>query len=164
MSDPHWIGWTAGIIDGEGTITISPRKRTDEVHRYDGFSVCVIVGNTDLNMLIKLQELWGGSIGKMFVDKRKNRAPAWRWFVSALKAHNVLLEIKDFLVTKKQQAILAIELQERISQHLGIPGNIRKNGISEDEIILRNNLFVRMKELNIKPGVKYVKTLDTGRS
>jgi hypothetical protein len=152
----EWTGWTAGIVDGEGSIAIIKRSRSDAKCVNNGYAMQIVVGNTDIKMIEKLVELWGGSICHKNSDTRVNRSDSWAWCVTAQKAANVLLEIVPFLVTKKNQAIVAMEFQDRLTRGLGFkgPNGNRASGLSEVEMEIRTLLYLKMKELNIRPGVR----------
>jgi len=55
-----WRAWTAGIIDGEGSLSITASKTRIKGKRRACPIICVRM--TDKNALLKLKELWGGKI------------------------------------------------------------------------------------------------------
>ena len=116
--DSHWLAWAAGIIDGEGCI---------------GFTKCnghyalrLEVANTDPRMLDKLREMFGGSIKvKTWKPPATNQRPAWRWYLSTAQAANVLVQVLPWLVTKHEQAELAI-LSRQFVNRSGKPDPVSK--------------------------------------
>ena len=158
-----WIGWLAGIIDGEGTITITPRKRTDGTCKHEGFQVSVRVANTDLAMIRKIEELTKRMIGSTgyVLERRPNRCKKqYYWMIASRQALVLLKLVKPYLVTKSPQARIAIELQERISTRQGynvprISGGLKGSTLTTDEYVIREKLFHEIKLLNVKGGDRY---------
>jgi hypothetical protein len=148
------IGWLAGIIDGEGTITISPRKRTDRKCRIYGWQMRVKVSNNDPRIITKVADLMqqiNGHKGHMR-EKRMNRCRKhYYWEVAALKALAFLKFIKPFLVSKQQQAKIAIEFQERMSASIGLVHRT----LTSEEVEVRQKLHQQIKFLNRKIPQKY---------
>ena len=147
------IAWSAGIIDGEGTISIFPRYRSDAIKkgtsfRNHGYCMRVSASNTDPRIIRKLAELWGGSF-RLVKSNRSNRSPCWHWVIAAKKALVVVEQITPYLVCKKEQAILAISFQSRM-----VSG---RNALSDSEIELRKCIFEEMKQLNLKSPTRYEK-------
>lgn len=98
--------YLAGIIDGEGTITITKnnRKRKNG-HEYVFDRPVVTIANTDYKLLDYLKGL---GIGGFSHDKRV-REPHWKqafqWSLSAVNAVYAVLEvIHPYLVIKKDKA------------------------------------------------------------
>ena len=107
MDEPterEWLAWAAGIIDGEGCISLRPQYGR---HRRDHqFYLCVDVTNTDLRMLDHLKRLFGGSIRRC--KPIPNRRPIWQWSLSSAQAGEALNNLLPFLVTKHNQAELGL--------------------------------------------------------
>lgn len=148
------LGWTAGIIDGEGTIGISISRAN---RKPTGYRLNVRVGNTDVRMLEALQRLWGGSIA----ISRQNSKHGYRdfhvWSLISLDAQYMLKMIAAHLVTKKAQAKVAIRLQRRIKGRFGHQILIDRTGwrpkfqgakITVVEWKARHALYLQMKSLN----------------
>ena len=104
--DKTWVGWAAGILDGEGCISNGRRKLSPIKETY---SVNVSVANTDLKMLHKLKEMFGGVISSHGGRKKKpHYLDAWRWVLQSKRAESFLRQVLPWLVTKREQAELAI--------------------------------------------------------
>lgn len=93
------LGWIAGILDGEGTITANETR------------ILVSVGSTTLEMLKELQRLCGGSIRSNGKPQKPNHRSAWSWTLHGKNAFPLLDLIKDHLIIKKNQAFLALTMQ-----------------------------------------------------
>ncbi|KKN80369.1 hypothetical protein LCGC14_0329620 [marine sediment metagenome] len=104
------IGWTAGIIDGEGCISAYGQKRLDPRGTGKVWSLRLTVGNTDMRMLARLQELWGGNIKRMAKPRNPERhRQAYQWTVNGQEVCRVLRAVRQDLVVKGEQADLAME-------------------------------------------------------
>lgn len=93
------LAWAAGIIDGEGSISLARCKRQGKDETY---SLRVQVGNTDPRMILRLKELFGGSIPK--VENRGRYKPMWRWILYGNAAAVFLTSVLPYLVSKRDQA------------------------------------------------------------
>lgn len=74
-SDEAKLAWAAGLFEGEGSITPFGRVRKDGSRLW---RLCM--GSTDLDVLHRLQAVFGGRLFGPFV--RTNRAshkPMWTW-------------------------------------------------------------------------------------
>jgi hypothetical protein len=141
-----WWAWTAGIIDGEGSISIQKNNYKNSFGKFR-YKVFICVRNTDKKMLEKLVELWGGKVGK-----RKN---CWSWSLPNKKLLDFSEKIMPFLITKKKQMELATELQRRIENRIGVI--IVKRGkhpslwLTDEEREYRKKLREKIHLLN-RPG------------
>lgn len=101
--------YTAGLIDGEGTIGIG---RTQA----DTYAIRVAVGMTDVatSIIRMLEKTYGGRINPMKPDNERCR-PKLRWAVEGDEAAAVLESVLPHLILKREQAKLALTLQDRIT-------------------------------------------------
>jgi len=97
------IGYLAGIIDGEGSFTITKARSY--------FNVTLSVANTDLRILERCREITGlGSIRRQPDRRGKQHRPLYVWFVTARKELCALLPLLiPVLVSKKEQAEVVLE-------------------------------------------------------
>lgn len=106
MSDKAKYGYLAGIIDGEGCITIGRGFRPNGTINYNAI---LMVTNTDLKVIKWLHEQFGGSYYKSkpnnFVSKESYR---WRMLKKA-EIELMLLAIIPYLIIKKEQAKILLE-------------------------------------------------------
>lgn len=140
-----WIGWSAGIIDGEGSIGIVLRRRNRGGCNWVDYCVRVTISNTDLNMMLKLVELWGGNFHKVSRPTR-NHKDCYHYCCTGLMVLKMLELIEPYLITKKVRAQLAISFQKRVSGRMG-----REEGcvvkMSEEEKELRHKMYLQMKTI-----------------
>jgi hypothetical protein len=102
------IGWTAGIVDGEGAVSLYRTERSDGKHAY---GVQVRVTNTDPRMLQKLQGFWGGVLRPRKGKLRPNCRQAWEWSLYGDQARELLRSTMEDLVTKREQAEIVLEYE-----------------------------------------------------
>lgn len=88
----------AGIIDGEGCISLTPNKR-------GVWNAVVIVASTFRSMLEWIEENYGGGIH--FHKRGGNRKHLWDWRVSSKEdISNIIDKVLPFLIIKREQALL----------------------------------------------------------
>jgi hypothetical protein len=122
MSDKAKYGYIAGIMDGEGTITIcrseyiAHKKRiakNGDVKFYDsptvGFHVKVSVKNTDVRLMKWLVSRFGGEFYPDKSPKPSNHKDAYVWHHKAESKQEFLLAILPYLIMKREQALVALE-------------------------------------------------------
>src|ERR1019366_7280555 len=118
MSDKAMYGYAAGLVDGEGTITVCRseydsvvKNRNNKVYHHIGFHVKVSIKNTDERLMKWLQSRFGGEYYTDESSLKKN--PTWKpsfvWHHAAKDKEPFLLAILPYLIIKKEQAILALE-------------------------------------------------------
>lgn len=141
--------WLAGVIDGEGWIGI--RKR-NEIKGY--YSSNIGVTNCNIPFLLNIVKITG--VNRVYSKKRSN--PKWRdvyrWHLDGDRVIDVLKQILPYLIIKKNQASLAIDLQNTNKQYGELKGN--KHGgtlLSQREKDFRLNIYNKIRVLN-KKGVE----------
>ncbi len=108
--------YMAGIIDGEGCITISKSINTRLLHGESVYQGMVSVTNTDRRMLEHLIKITGvGSIYTERVSGTRKKTP-YRWQCRSQNALFVLRAAYPHLVTKGKQAAVVIEMIEETSR------------------------------------------------
>lgn len=104
--------YLAGIVDGEGTVTLTKH------HRNETPTPSVSVANNSLELLEWIKSLAGGTI----VSKRKRKAHhnnSYAWTIRMDKAIELLKEIKQYLIVKKPQADLIIQKYKSVTHRAG---------------------------------------------
>lgn len=98
--------YLAGLVDGEGSIMINPRG--------DTVTARLTVTNTHRGVLHWLSEVTGlGKVQAHRPESARHRA-TWMWVVNGDGALSLLKQLEPFMRIKRQQAMLAIETQERL--------------------------------------------------
>src|SRR3990172_3806822 len=108
------LGWAAGIIDGEGCITIGKSREKHRRTRNPYYALHLIVaanGVTGSMMTKRFQELFG--------EYRIEEPPThetykrrFRWYCHGWKAIFVLARLYPFLISKKKEADIAFAFQQ----------------------------------------------------
>lgn len=101
------LAWAAGIVDGEGSINLIKMKRYDSYGTGLTFDLRLDVGNTDPRMLVRLKDIFGGSISSN-LKARPNRKPTFCWHLHGAKAAEAIQLMRPYLVIKGEQADLAL--------------------------------------------------------
>ena len=95
--------YVAGLLDGEGCITIVKDYSKNRCWLRVYIAQCARQNQT----LFEVQKMFGGNV---YIADRKN-GEHWRWYLTDTKAHNFLLQIRDYLYIKKFQTEIAITFQ-----------------------------------------------------
>lgn len=147
------LGWIAGIIDGEGCISV--KGRGNRGNRVTHSSLSVTVVSVDKIIVKKLKQIIGGNyIFKKHVQE--NRKDFYRWEITCKSAWQMLEQIVSFLTCKKERAKIAIELGKRTSNRTGYKvchfrkgyKDLNGSGISGEELEYRTQLMEKLKGLN----------------
>ena len=135
------VGWAAGFIDADGSISISQFRRKPA----DAYRAVLQGSNRDLRPLEKLQALFGGTIT---LSKQANswndgsrRAPFYIWRCSAATLRPTLALLIPRLVIKREQAEL---------MHNFLSAGTRGKRITPAEDERRRICHSNMKALNAR--------------
>jgi len=90
--------YAAGLVDGEGTITMSRHHKNDEFRR-----PVVSVSSTSYELLSFLKLNYGGHISKVR-KSAAHHAQAWHWMASSDYALNMLVRIVPSMLESKKVA------------------------------------------------------------
>ena len=99
--------YIAGIIDGEGSISIVSNNTKGKKGLYPSTYIKISVGSSSKDLIDFLVKLLGGCSYKE--KNKQNRKRFWRWSLSSNQAANFIQIIVPYLIIKKHQANLAIE-------------------------------------------------------
>ncbi len=103
-----FVGWAAGIIDGEGCIHI---HKTDTEKRRS-YYLGVNVATTTQRMVELLKEEWFGSITYYPTGQGgSSKQPSWLWRLTGKAALSFLQDILPYVEVKKDQVACAIDYQ-----------------------------------------------------
>ena|ERR1041384_1710535 len=136
------LAYLAGLIDGEGCISINRLRRNGE---WKVVGAYVKIGMTDRLGVQLAQDVFGG--GMTCKKRTGNMAcykPMWTWTVCGLRAAYVIDCILPYLRVKLPQARLLLQYQKLIP----LKGRNRWNSVSQQELSQRWWMFDRMKRLN----------------
>ncbi|KKN34179.1 hypothetical protein LCGC14_0796330 [marine sediment metagenome] len=131
--------YLAGMVDGEGCISILRARKATQGHS----SVFRIV-STDKAVLDYLLEITGLGYVRDYATSRnernKNCKPQWGWQFSSVGMRELLPVILPYLITKREVAETALELLQS--------SLARGKGVSSEEKARRAVLYERLKRLN----------------
>ena len=102
------LAYTAGIVDGEGCISIAKKKEG----KYIRYVLQVMVNSTDEWLPMWLKFAYGGNVCKRPL-KNNNHNPVWQWQTVSRQAGNFLEIILPYLHLKKPQAEIGLKFQLR---------------------------------------------------
>lgn len=143
-------GYLAGIIDGEGCITISRQAggsggRVNTSHR---LYLKITMGHWET--LAKCQRIAGG-VGSMHLQRGGQWNDAWSWVVATQQAGAIIREVRDLLVTKAEEADVALEF---LALPSGLTGGKGGNKTLPPELVAaRQDCFERLRDL--KPSARF---------
>ena len=145
------VGWQAGIIDGEGTITLS--KQIRKTRPSPTYREIIQVCNTDQRIIRPFKIFWGGEIYPR-PDKRKikNWADSYTWHCPVSKAQQFLQCMLPYLKGKKEQASTLLRfIENKKSFKRKCLGQGKGSApLGEEEIHFRESLWVAIRLLNKK--------------
>ena len=111
MSDKELYAYTAGLIDGEGYISLLP------VWKGNGYCAVVKVASVDPYMTVFLHENFGGNLGKPRIHKPPQK-PSRQWALrNGKRVHEFLTNIYPYLRVKREQAETVMAYVESFSQN-----------------------------------------------
>ena len=101
------IAWLAGIIDGDGCISVV-KVGTKEKR---GFRARVVVGNTSFTMIERIYDLVGFGYVNKFKTNNNNHKDVYQWVLQSQRAASFLATVYPYLVVKQKQANWALKVQ-----------------------------------------------------
>ena len=135
------LAWTAGIIDGEGSIFVMTQKRQDR-ERDTNYILRVSVQSTDPFMTSELKRMFpDGAEFSVNRYQNENWSDTLKWQLNGKKAARFLKEIKPFMRVKHTQADLAIEFQETTKKHW--------RNMEESDYIAQEALCQQLKQAKV---------------
>lgn len=109
------IRYAAGLFDGEGYVRVATYKKPNSIHTryqiYGGINMC------HRPVIEALHSQFGGNMptpGRRISPKHR---PLYTWNVSSQKMASFLRKVLPYLIVKRDEAILALELQACIDKH-----------------------------------------------
>jgi len=152
MNNFYDLAWAAGILDGEGCIYIRRHKNYSVRNKRvtPQYVLVVQVVNTDKKIIDKLNEIVLGNIYERKPEERRKLTYCWN--LVGGKAEGFLKQVLPFLVSKKERALLSIQLRDMIKNYIACKGN----PLSEEEITKRDILCQKIKNLNGRKNYSFV--------
>jgi hypothetical protein len=138
MTDNEKLCYLAGIIDGDGCISIGKNIMQGRPHPI--YNLVLLITSTNKDLIDFLYGNYGGIITGQ--PSRGNSKP---YFILQLLSNNairILLAVKDKLIVRKQQAELALKFPMRTRESMG--------RFSQEERNERENIYLQLRKLNKK--------------
>lgn len=136
--------YIAGIVDGEGCISITRRKIKSKRSNNWFYQTQVIVVNTDKRLIDFLVSLYGGFVTSPRREKAGHK-PIYRWVITGNDMRQLLEDTLDYLILKREQARLALSFPSY--RHSG------QSGRTEIELRDQEGKYLSMRKLNNKGSV-----------
>ncbi len=138
------IRYAAGIIDGEGTIGIYVHSTASKKGaRHPSVETVVSVTMTDKRPIKALHKKFGGGSLYLQSNPNKNHRDAYRWSLEGPRALALLLRIRRYLLVKRKQADLAVQMLRRTVGMYRGPAPL-----TQKEISTRLSMAAKMRRLN----------------
>ena len=135
--------YIAGLLDGDGSITIRKCARPDMVS--PSYAMFTVITSAQKEVLEEIQALYGGSIQLRKAEQISllylNKKDLFALVLVALKAKALLVDILPFLRIKVEQAKLAIQFQDGRGRKVRKP--LRPEILTKHELI-----YKKMHQLN----------------
>lgn len=140
--------YLAGIVDGEGAVTIVElRSRGPGYEHYVG---ALEITNTNLRLVDWVKFRIGHLIENITVDRRrvvKGQKPVYRLCFRNQRAEEILRAIYPYLVIKARQAELVFELRSRMRSFAEVRDCSR---LTVGERAYRKQLYLECAKLNVR--------------
>ena len=116
--------YLAGIIDGEGTVSITRSKYRKNGRVLVAYQPALTVSNTNLILLRSLQGRFGGHIVKANTPADKNWKQGYILFFRRKEMLALLPKVIPYLTAKRQKAELLLEYMNTRTRHVtkGVDG------------------------------------------
>lgn len=101
------FGWAAGILDGEGCVSIVRRTTVNERYLHYYYRR-LIVPNTAWVMLARLRYLFGGTVNVRSLRPVAKRKVVWVWDLSGPQMVKALRCLEPYLIVKRAQAQIVL--------------------------------------------------------
>jgi len=127
MNNEIDLAYAAGVIDGEGCISLSKTAFS--------YSLQLSVHNTDKRLIDWLQFKFGGGVYD-HVPANGKRKKTYAWTITGSAVKPILVEVLRYLIVKKEEAKLALDFP------IGQVGCKH----SKNEKLVREDIYNKLKE------------------
>jgi hypothetical protein len=142
---PAELAYAAGLIDGEGTITIVRRcgsanregKRKNRYHE-----LVVELANTDRRMIEWLHQRWPATLSYWSGGKNTKAKGRWTWILTSGRALAFIEDVRPYLVLKGQQADIGIVFR---STYVGRGRTVLPDGVRENREAMKLSIMALNK-------------------
>ena len=149
VMSPEEAAWQAGIVDGEGCLTIARQIRKNRPS--PAFRVTIQVANTNVDLLDPFVQAWGGNLYN-HKEFRNEWADAYTWHCPDAKAKLFLETMLPYLRGKDKQAKLLLAFiadKKKFNRH-PIGKGKGSAPLGAEEIAWRESVWKKVRSLNSK--------------
>jgi hypothetical protein len=145
--------WKAGFTDGDGLLTIVEHTRSDRPSvQYFPYAAFSLTSPSPLKLLIR--EYGGKIYAKRVPEEARDKpwAPQWLWRCPSSSCERFLRDVLPYLRMKRPQALILLELAERMKHPLR-QKRVGRGGsapLTAEELSARRELRHRVRVLNTK--------------
>jgi hypothetical protein len=137
------IAYTAGIVDGEGSIQINAKQSNNRSKkRY--WELTVQISGTSVGQLEKLRKEWGGIGSCTYFERGAGYTRVTNWRMYSKTAFKFLKAVEPYMRIKKKQAVLAIRFSALISP--------KRDSLTPAMSRKRQAIATKVRLLNSRPG------------
>ncbi len=149
MTKDQFSAYLAGVIDSDGSFSISQKHKARKKSNYNGvFQLTWTVSPLTLAFMKKLVSIYGGSffIGKKNLTQFPNSRPVIKYCICSKKVVPLIIDVLPFLHLKRKQARNILRLRSVVRHY--------RKGVSKSNRIIafEQKLYELNKELNTKNG------------
>jgi hypothetical protein len=143
LVDRDCRAYLAGIIDGEGCISVGWRKG-----KY--ITPTLQITNTNKDLMEWLVRTCGGTNYRKGADGRSTRKQCWYWIAAGRVARDIIEAVRPYLIVKNKQADLILFHYENAPQRPTKRNSLGRltRVLSDEELHLNGELVAKIRELN----------------
>lgn len=140
MASKDDIAYLAGLLDGDGMITLRKQKSGDPKYNLVSYTAAIQVRMTCEKTTSWLKNTFGGNL--YFEEKKpKGWKPTYLWHYNGRKAVALIKEIIPHLICKKEAALVVLEYYSTVGKR-GDPK------LSKEVKQRRTNLIDKIRSIN----------------
>lgn len=143
VTETEWA-WLAGIIDGEGTIGIKKAKAGYNRRKSPEYDIAMSIRMTHLPTIELVSRLIGAVVKSKAPKNVICHSISYGVTISSSRLGLVLEKVLPYMVTKKDQALLALEYNQQCRQPTG------STSVTPEMAELRELHYQNMKRMNTK--------------
>lgn len=136
--------YLAGLIDADGCMLIC-KRRTYGAYKTPRYTLAVSLQMSHEDTIAWAAAFFGQKVMKKNPNGKSNmKKPGYRVTWSSCKARQLLADLLPYFITKRDQAVVAIEFHDRCRRR-GSKGAGRR--LSEEELSFREACYQRLRHL-----------------
>lgn len=149
------LAYLAGIIDGEGSLTIgnySSNKKSGVLH----YQTTLQINNTDEGLIQWIHKTFGGNIVHYTAKQtpKNSRMAVFRWIANGERLTHICELILPYVIVKRRQVEIMLRMRETYKPTTK-SGQQGFRGLSNEILALRQSLFLELRSLHCRKGSLY---------